>query len=75
MSVPSHIVSHLTVVLGPYLTVWVVSLSTTDVITRRVSPVIPCMVFEVCIGLVSLDDPLAETEPYPHTLLHEALPK
>ena len=45
--------------------VWVVSLSTTNVSTRRVSPELNFLVFGVCIGLVSLDDPLAETVLYP----------
>ena len=45
--------------------VWVVSLSTTDVSTRSVSPMLYFSVFGVCIGLVSLYDPLAETVLYP----------
>ena len=40
LSGPSHIVFHLAVILGPELAVWAVSLFTTDLITRRVSPVI-----------------------------------
>ncbi len=55
--------------------VWVVSLFTTDVSTRRVSPVIPSRVFGVCIGLVSLHDPFTKTVLYPPTLLHKALPQ
>jgi hypothetical protein len=49
--------------------VWVVSLFTTDVITRRVSPVITLGVFGVCIGSVSLYDPITETVLYPPKLL------
>jgi hypothetical protein len=49
--------------------VWVVSLFTTDVSTRRVSPVYSMWVFGVCIGLVSRDDPLTETVLYPPHLL------
>ena len=45
--------------------VWVVSLLTTDVSTRRLSPGYHSSVFGVCIGLVSRDDPLAETVLYP----------
>ena len=45
--------------------VWAVSLSTTNLITRGVSPVLNFLVFGVCIGLVSRDDPLAETVLYP----------
>ena len=47
------------------MAVWVVSLFTTDVITRRVSPVITLKVFGVCLGLVSLTGPLVETVLYP----------
>ena len=48
--------------------VWVVSLSTTDVSTRRLSPMKNSLVFRVCIGLVSRDDPLADTVLYPQWL-------
>ena len=47
------------------MAVWVVSLFTTDVSTRRVSPTLYSQVFGVCNGLVSLDDPLAVTVLYP----------
>ena len=36
-----------------------------DVSTHRVSPALYFSVFGVCIGLVSRDDPLAETVLYP----------
>lgn len=55
--------------------VWVVSLFTTDVSTRRVSPVIAYLVFGVCIGLVDRDGPLTETVLYPQVPSHEALPQ
>ena len=55
--------------------VWVVSLFTTDVITRRVSPALRSPVFGVCIGLVGRDGPLAETVLYPRGRSREALPK
>ena len=45
--------------------VWVVSLSTTDVSTRSVSPVLYLLVFGVCNGLVPLDVALAITVLYP----------
>ena len=48
--------------------VWAVSLFTTDLITRRVSPVLNFLVFGVCIGLVARDGPLAETVLYPQEL-------
>ena len=44
------------------------SLFTTDLITRRVSPVITYAVFGVCIGLVGRDGPLAEAVLYPREL-------
>ena len=47
------------------MAVWVVSLFTTDVSTRRVSPVLYFQVFGVCMGLVSRDGPLAQTVLYP----------
>ena len=55
--------------------VWVVSLFTTDVSTRRVSPVQSVLVFGVCHGLLSRDDPLAITVLYPQEDSSEALPK
>ena len=36
-----------------------------DISTHRLSPVLYLLVFGVCIGLVSRDDPLAETVLYP----------
>ena len=53
----------------------VVSLFTTDVSTRRVSPIQSVSVFGVCNGLVSRDDPLAITVLYPREDSYEALPK
>jgi len=38
--------------------VWVISLFTTDVSTRRVSPVITLLGIRVCIDLVERDVPL-----------------
>ena len=68
-------VFHLAQNLGPYLWVCVVSLFTTDVSTRRVSPIQSVSVFGVCNGLVSRDDPLAITVLYPREDTYEALPK
>ena len=45
--------------------VWVVSLLTTDVSTRSLSPVLYLLVFGVCNGLVIRDGPLAITVLYP----------
>jgi hypothetical protein len=45
--------------------VWVVSLFTTDVSTRRVSPELYFRVFGVCMELVGLGDPLLQTVLYP----------
>jgi hypothetical protein len=41
------------------MVVWVISLFTTDVSTRRVPPELYFLVFVVCIGLVGRDVPLA----------------
>jgi hypothetical protein len=57
------------------MALWVVSLFTTDVSTRRVSPGYYLTVFGVCMGLVSRDDPLAQTVLYPRQYSSEALPK
>ena len=69
LSMPSHIVYHLTDHLGPQLAVWVVSLSTPDVSTRCLSPVYYFLVFGVCHGLVSCNNPLAITVLYPKKYL------
>ena len=45
--------------------VWVFSLFTTDVSTRRVSPELYFRVFGVCMELVRLDVPLLQTVLYP----------
>jgi hypothetical protein len=55
--------------------VWVVSLSTTDVSTRRVSPAQNFQVFGVWLGLVRLRTPLAHPVLYPLEYSREALPK
>ena len=70
-----HILSHLITILGPYLVVWAFSLSTMDLSTHSLSDGELYLAFGVCIGLVSRDDPLAETVLYPPTVIHEALPK
>ena len=55
--------------------VWVFSLFTTYVSTRRVSPGLHFEVFGVCIGLVGRDGPLLQTVLYPPECSLEALPK
>jgi hypothetical protein len=45
--------------------VWVISLFTTDVSTRRVSPGLYFEVFGVCKGSVGRDGPLLLTVLYP----------
>jgi hypothetical protein len=55
--------------------VWVVSLSTMDVSTHRVSPAQYFQVFGVWLGLVELRTPLAHPVLYPLEYSHEALPK
>ncbi len=55
--------------------VWVVSLFTTDVSTRRVTPAQDFQVFGVWLGLVRLCTPLAHPVLYPLEHTREALPK
>ena len=55
--------------------VWVISLFTTDVSTRRVSPEHYFRVFGVCMELVGRDDPRLQTVLYPPEYSLEALPK
>ncbi len=45
--------------------VWVISLFTTDVSTRCVSPELYLQVFGVCMELVGLDGPRLQTVLYP----------
>ena len=45
--------------------VWVLSLSDMDLSTHALTAVHHFIAFGVCIGLVSRDDPLAETVLYP----------
>ena len=55
--------------------VWVVSLFTTDVSTRCVTPAQYFQVFGVWLGLVRLCTPLAHPVLYPLEYKREALPK
>ena len=55
--------------------VWVISLFTTDVSTRRVSPEYYFWVVGVCMELVDRDGPLLQTVLYPPEYSLEALPK
>ena len=55
--------------------VWVISLFTTDVSTRRVSPEHYFWVFGVCKELVGRGGPLLLTVLYPPEYSLEALPK
>ncbi len=48
--------------------VWVISLFTTDVSTRRVSPEYYFWVFGVCMELVDRDGPLLQTVLYPQSI-------
>jgi len=54
--------------------VWVISLFTTDVSTRCVSPEHYFRVFGVCMELVGRDGPLLQTVLYPPEYSLEALP-
>ena len=55
--------------------IWAVSLSTTDLITRSLTPVYGYMEFAVYLDSVTPDGPLVQTELYLHYHLHEASPK
>ena len=55
--------------------IWAVSLSTTDLITRSLTPVDKSMVFGVYLNSVILDGPLVQTVLYLHDPYYEASPK
>lgn len=56
--------------------IWAVSLSTTDLITRSLTPVRRYLVFAVYLNSVTLDGPFVQTELYLHYLFsHQASPK
>ena len=55
--------------------VWAVSLSTTDLITRSLTPGYKSVAFGVYLNSVTQDGPLVQTVLYLHYPLHEASPK
>ena len=55
--------------------IWAVSLSTTDLITRSLTPVYGYMEFAVYLDSVTPDGPLVQTALYLHYHSHEASPK
>ena len=55
--------------------VWAVSLSTTDLSTRSLTPAHKCLEFAVYLNSVTLDGPLVQTELYLQHPLCEASPK
>jgi hypothetical protein len=55
--------------------VWAVSLSTTDLSTRRLSAALNSAVFGVWLGLVSLWGPLAHPVLYPRRSSPDDLPQ
>ena len=55
--------------------IWAVSLSTTDLITRSLTPAHKCLEFAVYLNSVTLDGPLVQTELYLQHPLCEASPK
>ena len=55
--------------------IWAVSLSTTDLITRSLTPVHRYMVFAVYLDSVTPDGPLVQTVLYLHYPFNEASPK
>jgi hypothetical protein len=52
-----HILSHLIIILGPYLVVWALSLSTMDLSTHSLSVEEQCLAFGVLLGLVRISSP------------------
>src|ERR1700730_10323014 len=57
LSWPSYILFHLATTGGPQLQVWAVSLSTTDLSTRRLAADLYSPVYAVWLGLVRLAPP------------------
>ena len=55
--------------------IWAVSLSTTDLITRSLTPVYGYLEFVVYLDSVTPDGPLVQTALYLHYHSHEASPK
>lgn len=55
--------------------IWAVSLSTTDLITRSLTPVYGYLEFVVYLDSVTPDGPLVQTVLYLHYHSHEASPK
>ena len=55
--------------------VWAVSLLTTDLITRSLTPVYKYLAFGVCLNSVTRDGPLVQTVLYLQYSSHEASPK
>ena len=55
--------------------IWAVSLSTTDLITRSLTPAYKCLEFAVYLDSVTPDGPLVQTELYLQHPLCEASPK
>eukprot|EP00829_Urostomides_striatus_P010570 TRINITY_DN24_c0_g1_i3.p3 TRINITY_DN24_c0_g1~~TRINITY_DN24_c0_g1_i3.p3 ORF type:complete len:205 (+),score=-62.94 TRINITY_DN24_c0_g1_i3:1761-2375(+) len=66
LSVQPHILFHLTDTLGPQLVVWAVSLLTTDLITRSLTPGSKSMAFGVYLNSVTREGPLVQTVLYLH---------
>ena len=52
-----HILSHLITILGPYLVVWALSLSTMDLSTHSLSDEELRLAFGVLLGLVRISSP------------------
>ena len=52
-----HILSHLIIILGPYLVVWALSLSTMDLSTHSLSDEELHLAFGVLLGLVRISSP------------------
>jgi hypothetical protein len=62
-------------ILGPYRTVWAVSLSTTELISRSLTPVAVVTGIRSLIGFGNLVGPLLQSVLYRRDAIHKALPK
>ena len=71
----NHIVFHLTISLGPYLTIWALSLLTTELSSRSLTLEFPLNGIRSLIEFSNLVWPLAHSVLYPHILLNKASPK
>ena len=65
----THFLCHLALILGPYLAVWAVSLSTMDLITHSLTANYPFMTFGVYLGSVPRGVAFTQSVLYLHKFL------